>query len=74
MSSNKAKAVGVRASALWTMAQAAAAWGVSYRTVSGWIARGHVLAAMRVGDVWVIPAGLPRPKVPGPGRPRKGAR
>ncbi|OUP08408.1 Fic family protein [Collinsella sp. An2] len=46
---------------MWTVAQAAKAWGVSERSVRGYCAQGRVPGAELIGKTWAIPEGAEKP-------------
>jgi len=45
-----------------TTKEAAKLWGVTVRQVQLLCDRGRVIGAARLGDIWVIPRGAPKPK------------
>lgn len=49
------------AKGIWSVADAAEAWGVSERTARNYCAQGRVPGAFLVGKTWVIPTGAEKP-------------
>ena len=45
----------------WTTAGAAENWGITVRRVQALCENGRINAAKRLGHMWVIPEGTPKP-------------
>lgn len=49
---------------VWSVEEAAAAWGVSTKRVRQYLAQGRVPGAVQLGRDWAIPAHAPKPQDP----------
>ena len=46
----------------WTLKEAAVNWGIGPRRINTLCSEGRIDGAAKIGNMWVIPEGTPKPK------------
>lgn len=46
----------------WTLKEAAENWGIGARRINTLCSEGRIAGATKIGNMWVIPEGSPKPK------------